>query len=485
MGGLRGLFAAYGATISSLIYGLASAAILTRVLTLSDYGVWSQYRVVCGLLATTLSLNMGHGFLRFAAAADVERRKIILSRMMGLQLTLVAAVLLIGLPFADPLGEAVFDRPGTGLWLAAAAWAALMMIQSLVVNSLLIRQRAATAYGIMTGYRFVALGALGFLMIWPSVDAAIVISLSTLAGVTAVLAFLVRKDLAMPRPFDYGPLADVLKFCLPLLPIQPAMWVVASSDRFFLKHYDGLEAVGRYSLVYTFAALIPAIYTAVSALFLAAVVPWYEERDMARVGRAFGLAIRAYWTVGLAMVLGLYLGAEPIITWLSGPDYLFEGLQEVALLVGLGGFVHGLFIICSRLFDLKKRSWSVSGTWVLAMVLNLGANALLIPGLGLTGAALATVSSYVVALCFALAIRPREVTPTVKPIRLAGHAAGLVLIAIGIGTLAAGQGLGVTFALATSAGVLAILWSLGSGVLSLGELRTRGGEPGPRAEVEP
>ncbi len=473
MGRFRGLLAAYGATLTSLVYGLGSAAVLTRLLTVEDYGVWSQYRVVSGLVMTSISLNLGHGFLRFGAGADPDRRRAMLARIIGLQTALVLLATLLALPLADVLGAAVFDRTGAGWWLAVGAWAALMLAQTQLVNSLLMQQRAAVAYNLMSVYRLVALGSLGLLVFWPAVEGAVVVSLAGLAGVTALLAWLARGELSWPRVRDLGLLAEPLRFCLPLLPVQLAMWVVASSDRFFLKAYDGLEAVARYSLVYTFALLVPTIYSAVSSIFLAAVVRWYEAGDEQRVARAFSLAIRAYWVVGSAMLLGLYLGAVPITTWLAGETYAFAGVREVALLVGLGGFLHGLFQICSRLFDLARRSWSVSATWVVAMVLNLLLNAALIPSWGLDGAAIATAVSYAIALSVALAIRPRDIPLDVRAPRLVLYTLGLV--ALGAATDLSGltPGLAATFAWATLAGGLALALALGGRVVTLAELRQR------------
>ena len=50
---LRGPLAAYGATLAAMVFSLGSAALLTRTLSGEEYGVWSQFRVVSGLVMTT------------------------------------------------------------------------------------------------------------------------------------------------------------------------------------------------------------------------------------------------------------------------------------------------------------------------------------------------------------------------------------------------------------------------------------------------
>ncbi len=468
---LRGPLAAYGSTLATLIFSLGSAALLTRTLSTEEYGVWSQFRVVSGLAMTALSLNLGHGFLRFGAGATPARRAEIFSYIVGAQVALVALGLLVVLPFSDALGEMAFGRTGVLLWLGVGAWALLTLVQVQLVNSLLMHTRASRAYGLLTAYRLLTLVAFGALFIWPSVELAVLISVSMLLLVGLALGLSARGELGWPR-LGLGPIRELLAFCLPLLPVQLAMWVVASSDRFFIKHYAGLEAVGRYALVYTFALLIPTIYAAVSGIFMAAIVRWYEAGELERVGGAVSWALRAYIAVGGAMLLGLFLGARPIITWLSKAEYAFEGVEVVALAIGAGGFLFGLFQILTRLYDLAKRPWSISAIWVSAMALNLVLNALWIPSRGVLGAALATVVSYALTFTLACVLRPREVTLRPALVSILLYLLGLLGLAwVAPRALPVDAGLGSTFALATLCGVLALVWSWACRLVIPAEIR--------------
>jgi len=212
--------------------------------------------------------------------------------------------------------------------------------------------------------------------------------------------------------------------------------------------------------VYTFALLIPTIYAAVSGIFMTAIVRSYEREEYDRVGAAVSWAMRAYVAVGGAMLLGLFLGARPIITWLSKAEYAFDGIEEVALAVGAGGFLFGLFQILTRLYDLAKRPWMISGIWVSAMVLNLILNALWIPSMGAMGAALATAVSYAVTFALAWVLRPREVSLDPSIASTALYLAGLAALGWLAGRLLeAESSLVVTFSIATAAGAVALLWS--------------------------
>jgi O-antigen/teichoic acid export membrane protein len=236
-------------------------------------------------------------------------------------------------------------------------------------------------------------------------------------------------------------------------------------------------------LIYTFALLIPTLYAAVSGIFMTAIVRWYEGGDKERVGRAVGLAMRAYIAVGGALLLGLYLGARPIITWLARPEYAFEGVEVVALAVGTGGYLFGLFQILTRLFDLAKRTWTISAIWVLAMMLNLALNAYWIPEHGALGAAVATAVSYGLTMALAWVLRPREVSVLTAPTQTLVYLLGLVGLAFGARALVGGDaGLVTLFLVASLAGALALLWSQLCGLIRLADIRrelARHAETGP------
>jgi O-antigen/teichoic acid export membrane protein len=466
---LWALLSAYGATFVTLVQGLLSAALLTRLLTVESYGVYAQYRAVAGLAVAALSFNLGHGFLRFGSPLAPPDRRRMMATIITAQTLITTLALALSLPFGERLSLAAFDRPDRWLLVAIWAWSVLSLAQVQLQNSLVIAQRAALAYAVTTAYRVGSIASLGILWLWPTVGAAVGVGVGVMALTTLGLAWLARADLMWPR-IDLAPLRQLLRFCLPLLPVQLALWVCASSDRFFLKYFEGLESVARYALVYTFASLIPVLFSAVSNIFLSAVSRWHDAGEHERVSRAFSQTLRAYWLVGTGALVGVTVGAPAIAELVAGPRYVFAGVASVSLWIALGGFIYGFFQIFTRLFDLARRPYSVSATWVIAMVLNLGLNALLIPPLGMSGAAIATAASYALAFAVAWLIRPRTVRFDLPLARLAAHAAAAAAIALAARALPA-PGMAPGLAVAVLAGALVCAAGFALGVVDPQTLR--------------
>ncbi len=448
------LVSAYGATFVTLVQGLLSAALLTRLLTVESFGVYAQYRAVAGLAVASLSFNLGHGFLRFGSPLAPAARRRMMATIITAQTLVCTLALALVLPFGERLSLAAFDRPDLWLFVAVWLWSVLSLAQIQLQNSLVIVERAAVAYAVTTAYRVASIASLGVLLVWPTLEAAIAVSVAVMALTTGGLSWLARGELMWPR-IDLAPLRELLRFCLPLLPVQLALWVCASSDRFFLKHFEGLESVARYSLVYTFASLIPVLFSAVSNIFLSAVSRWFDGGERERVDRAFSHTLRAYWLVGSGALVGVFVGAAPIAQMVAGERYVFADVQSVALWIGAGGFIYGFFQIFTRLFDLARRPWSVSLTWIIAMVLNLGLNALLIPRLGMSGAAIATAISYAAAFGVAWLIRPHVVRFELPLGPMALHGCAAAAIAAAAALLVPG-GVIAGLAVAVAAGALAL-----------------------------
>src|SRR5690606_28713546 len=98
-------------------------------------------------------------------------------------------------------------------------------------------------------------------------------------------------------------------------------------------------------------------------------------------------------TAGFAfLTLGLALFADEIVRLMAAPE--FAGAARTLPIIAFGYLFWALFQVLHTTFYLRKRTghvaWLVGG----AAVLNLGLNALLVPGHGDLGAAWATLISF-------------------------------------------------------------------------------------------
>jgi O-antigen/teichoic acid export membrane protein len=188
---------------------------------------------------------------------------------------------------------------------------------------------------------------------------------------------------------DY--LKRALKFSLPTLIYSLSAFVFLSSDRFFIKHYLGIKAVGYYAAIFQLSSIISILGMSINAAWM----PWLFENlkkknhttNIFIVKLSYGL-ILAFLFVGFISCLWFPFFAN-IILPAHFQEYVYLSVPIIT------GFVfEGIYLIVSPyLFYTEKTKYNGFIGIALAIV-NVILNILLIPLLGILGAAIATCCSW-------------------------------------------------------------------------------------------
>lgn len=188
-----------------------------------------------------------------------------------------------------------------------------------------------------------------------------------------------------------------------LLLANLAVLAYNSGDSLLLKAFMGDRAVGLYGSAYRVIQVPLAAFNAVTfAAFPLLARLAKGEAALARVlaGRLVGYALVG----GVLVAAALAWGAEPIVRALFGQEYAESAavLRVLAFVVPLDFVVSTLGTAHVAAGRERPLAWC-AGT---AAVLNVAANLVLIPRLGLLGAAWATIGTYVLLwMLYAFAIR--------------------------------------------------------------------------------
>ncbi|NOY06662.1 MAG: oligosaccharide flippase family protein [Chlorobi bacterium] len=189
----------------------------------------------------------------------------------------------------------------------------------------------------------------------------------------------------------------LLRFGLPTVPAGLAAMVVQVIDRPLLLAFSGEDVVGLYNANYKlgiFMMLLVGMFQyAWQPFFLQHAEDENAKRMFARVGTYF-LAV----AVGIWLLLSLFMNNIVQISvagyYFIGSEY-WTGLSIVPVILLAYIFTGMGTIFAAGLYIRKKTNWLpvISGT---GAAVNVVTNLLLIPAMGMMGAALATLLSYVV-----------------------------------------------------------------------------------------
>lgn len=183
----------------------------------------------------------------------------------------------------------------------------------------------------------------------------------------------------------------ILRFGIPLVPNAFAMYVLNTSDRWFISNYRSAEELGLYAVGAKFAMTITLIVQTFRLAWAPIAMQSMQndsEKDLFRV------VSRLYMGLAVSGVV-LLTAFSPVIISLMTPVEYFYAYPVVGVLAWYPVFYGFYLIISSGVWKMEKTSWTpilIGG----AAVLNILLNGFWVPEYGALGAAAATSVSFLV-----------------------------------------------------------------------------------------
>ncbi|MDR7279046.1 lipopolysaccharide biosynthesis protein [Catenuloplanes atrovinosus] len=410
---------------------LGCAALLTPVLTrflgTGEFGTVAAANTVMQVLFVVggfgLQTAIQRAYARPGGPADA-RRLVTLAIVLAVAVTGLALVTAGG--WARPL-DLTGELPALRL---AVAWAGLSAITNASLGLLRSQDRLAAFATVSLVQSAVAEAAsLGLVALTrPAAE-------SFLLGQALLQLVAAATGLALVRPYalrlvDRPMLRGALAYALPLVPAVLGMLVLSTGDRLLIQAALGADAVARYQVAYNVASgpilLLGVLNTAWMPRFFALA----EEGERTAVLAA---SRDLLYRLLVPLVAGVAIGAPFVLRVWAPPSYRPEELYWVFSLIVVAAVPFAAQLALHRALVAAGHTGVVAVAVCLAAVANLLLTWVLIPPLGLAGAALATVAAY--ALLYLGLRRGAAVTAPVPapPVRLRA----LIAAAVAVGLAAA------------------------------------------------
>ena len=194
---------------------------------------------------------------------------------------------------------------------------------------------------------------------------------------------------------DYSEIkSKVLRYGLPFIPLALVSWISNLGDRYIIGNYMSLNDVGIYTAVYSIASRPFLMVGGILSGFFRPILFQKESKNdyvnARNIFKVWVLATSIIFFLGIALY---YFVGHLLINLFLAKAYS----QNVFLIFIIIGIAYAVFslnqIIENRIFSFGS-SHKILLPSVVAAIYNIGANFLLIPVLGLEGAALATLISF-------------------------------------------------------------------------------------------
>ncbi len=184
---------------------------------------------------------------------------------------------------------------------------------------------------------------------------------------------------------------EMLRYSIPMMPTVILWWIVNVSDRYMVTGFISSSANG----LYTAASKIPNFVVMFSSIFIDA---WQlsavEEYDSDSRANFFSKVIRVYSGGIFAVASGLILCCQLITKILVASSY-YDSWQYVPILIIATSF--SCFVnFLGSIYMAEKKSIMAMVTALAGAGTNVVLNLILIPAIGASGAAIATVAAFIV-----------------------------------------------------------------------------------------
>lgn len=378
--------------------GLILLPILTTTLGTELYGVWTQILVTVSLLMPIGLLGLNIAMIRFfAGEKDMNKIKREFQSVVTLTTLFSVSLALIIFILAKPFAIAFFGGSDSIIYLHLLSPIILLSVLDLLCieffralqqmkkyTVILILQQILEiifiSYAVLSGYSL--FGAL--------------LPLIAIRTVLLLFGFLsIYLQIGIIRPnLNLTVLKPYLSFGLPLLPAAISYWVINLSDRYVIGYFLGVASVGIYSAAYNIGSIVGIFMTPISLNLLPAISNLYENNRMGELKTHLKYSLKFYLMFAIPSLFGLIVLSKSLLSTLTTPEFFFA--YSVVPIVALGVLLLNCRAVFFDVLTLRKRTRMIGVVNSIAALFNLILNIILVPVIGILGAAISTLVTFFV-----------------------------------------------------------------------------------------
>jgi O-antigen/teichoic acid export membrane protein len=393
------------ASVMTMLAGLVTFPVLTRLFSVSDYGAMNLVAATISVSVAFGKVGLQHSIVRYQSEISAGKSRFTLEQLFSTTLigmsisALVVVAALVGGTHVVPqrwLGEHPEVR---FLITVASGLIVVQVLESALVNFLRAEQNTAALMKYQVGKKYLGLGLIltSVLVISRSLTAFYAASvLAEGLAVITLFALLVRRGHPVPTPAQFStPLyKNLLSFGIPMMiGYELSGLILSVGDRYVIDGLLGQEQLGLYAAAYNLCQYVQA---AIIASIGQAIMPIYMQmwdRQGADETAAFiERSLRTYVMFGAPIIAGMAAVATELLPSLASSKY--TSASGVLPWVIAGMVVDGTNAMVGAGLFIHRKTRTIMVIVLACAGLNIGLNFILIPRLGIIGAAVATLVSY-------------------------------------------------------------------------------------------
>lgn len=388
-------------TVLAQAFGFVETVVLTRALTVEDYGALSVGFTIAWTAGIFAQVGFGSGIKRYVSEYlergdhhAVAGTVVVGSAVPAVVSGSLATVLFVG---AGPLAARVFSTPGLAPVFRGFAVAVIgkTLLDVLAQLALALNRPGLSALAGGFGQSTlrvaaaVAVAVFGLTATGFAELLSVLVAVGALVGFTVTGAMLARID----GSFTY-PLGSLATFSAPLALSAVAGRILSAADYILLGALTVPGNVGVYRPAFLLGTAVGLLFRSFNQM----AYPLFTRLEAGdhKMVAAELLSVFLFWSFALTVPIFFWviLFAGELLSVFFGPAYV--GGAAVLRVVAVVMIVEVIVGPVGTILEVHERTRPVFMSYLIAAGLNIGLNLLLIPVAGLLGAAVATAVSLIV-----------------------------------------------------------------------------------------
>lgn len=378
--------------------GLILLPILAKILGAADYGIWSLGMVTIYFLTPIAGLGLNQAMVRFLAG-EKNKENIREGLSSVIVLTLFAATATGALLFisSEFLAETFFSDEKTIQILHIISIILILWVLDSVLLTYFRTFRQIEKYS----FSFIGITIVEVLLIavavfsgWGLMGAIYALLISRFIFFI-VLLMTISNEISFKIP-EFTDMGKYLRFSIPLIPAGIFGWVIDAADRYIIGFYLNASSVGIYAASYNIGGVIAAFIFPICFVLSPALSKMWEEGEKRDLENHLEYSLKYFLMLGIPSFFGLTILSKQILGILTKPEFIPEGHLIIPIIAFSVLFYSATCGLYFWIFALIKKTEQLSLIYFLCGIINIVLNIILIPNLGITGAAIATLISFII-----------------------------------------------------------------------------------------
>ncbi len=384
------LYYGVGAVLLKFISFLLMPIYASRFST-ADYGILTFLQLFATILGWFLGLQIFSGMWRYYYELDGDNKTKLVKSSFGFSsiinfVILILAIIIIQFPIIKNLGYnylLIIVLVTTFVGYFANQGISILRLQRKPISFLKLNISRALLYFILV-ILFVVVLHKGIASIFYG---------QLIAGIFLfiIFFFFMGNSKYLSINFDKKLTKKMLAFSIPLIPGSLAMWVLNSSDNFFIKYFYTMSDVGTYAFSYKIVMLVQVLLVIpIKQAWTPFVFSRIKDRKFIKI--KIDQMLQLFFAAGFIIVIFLSFFTKDFLSLFAKEGYL-EG-TKIIFVAGLSYVMLGGCALMAVSYHIAEKTKLLPKYFAYGAITNIILNYFFIQWFGLMGAAIATLLSF-------------------------------------------------------------------------------------------